>query len=267
MVFTNAQITAFFEAADQMAIPNRTRIQLATEGINHPTDLLEFKKDGLKQIEENLRRPAGRVADPNAGAAGGPPAGATMSTPSFVFGAKSLQRLTAVADIVRYYDACNRPLTAANMQWDPVVRTFQANWEALTNKADKDAPEIPKITKSLPIMKWSEAFVQPPNTLPVLMNNLPYSEANGSVEEELIVLSSHEHPLYRDDNELLYFKLEEATRGTEYAASIRPFQGRKNGRGEFPAIISQFAGPDKWQMKLSRQGACPSYEIQPDTCA
>jgi hypothetical protein len=275
MVLTNAQVTAFFQNADQMAIPARTRVQLATEGIDHPSDLLEFKKDSLKQIAENLRRPSGRIPDPNAGADGGPPVGATISTPPFVLGAKSLQRLITAADIVRYYEACNRPLTAANMQWDPIVRTFQANWEALTTKAGKDAPDTPKITKILTPMKWSEAFVdhlgqvigarhipisylvrtnvEPPNTIPALQANLPYSEINGSIEEELIALAPHDHPLYRDDNEVLYFKLEEATRGTEYAASIRPYQRRKNGRDAFFAIISQFAGPDKWQAELTKQ--------------
>jgi hypothetical protein len=274
MVLTNAQVTAFFQDADQMAIPARTRVQLATEGITHPDDLFEFKKDGLKQIAENMRRPTGRIPDPNAGQPGGPPAGATIPTPPFVLGAKSLQRLIAASDIVRYYAACNRPLTATNLQWVPVVRTFQANWEALTAKADKDVPETPKITKALGVMKWSEAFVDhlgqvigsrkiplsyvvrpdvaPPAPTPPLLTDLPYS-ASRSVEDELILLASHTHPLYRDDNELLYFKIEEATRGTEYAASIRPFQRRKNGRDAFLAIISQFAGPDKWQAELTKQ--------------
>ena len=194
-----------------MAIPARTRVQLATEGINHPDDLLEFKSDGLKQIAENMRRPTGRIPDPNAGQPGGPPLGTTISTPPFVLGAKSQQRLIAAADIVRYYDACGRPLTAANLQWTPVVRTFQANWEALTSKAEKDVPETPKITKALGVMKWSEAFVDhlgqvigarkiplsyvvranvaPVAPIPPLLTDLPYSASN-SVEDELITLAS-----------------------------------------------------------------------------
>ncbi len=54
MVFTAQQLTAFFEAADQMAIPTATRIHLQTEGISTVNDLSEFLAADLKQISENL---------------------------------------------------------------------------------------------------------------------------------------------------------------------------------------------------------------------
>jgi hypothetical protein len=99
MVFTANQVTAFFEEATQMAIPNATRVQLVTEGIATVDDLGEFDDENLKQIAENLRRPSGRVpVDPDA------EDGPTMPTPPFVFGAKSLNRLKAAADLVRYYE-------------------------------------------------------------------------------------------------------------------------------------------------------------------
>ena len=41
-----------------------------------------------------------------------------------------------------------------------------------------------------------------------------------------------------NDNETIYHKMEVATRGTSYAASITPFQRRKDGRGAFMAIKS-----------------------------
>ena len=97
MVFTAQQLAAFFEAEDQMAIPNATRIQLQTEGINTVDDLAEFLAADLKQIGENMRRPSGRIPDPTPGA----PPGATIPQPPFVFGAKSLNRLTVAADLVR----------------------------------------------------------------------------------------------------------------------------------------------------------------------
>jgi hypothetical protein len=50
MVFTNQQITAFFEDADQMALSNRTCVQLAEEGINVVTDLSDFDDTTLKQV-------------------------------------------------------------------------------------------------------------------------------------------------------------------------------------------------------------------------
>ncbi len=44
MVFTAAQITAFFEDGAQMGLSNRMRVYLQGEGITHPDDLLEFVK-------------------------------------------------------------------------------------------------------------------------------------------------------------------------------------------------------------------------------
>ena len=59
MVFTAAQMTAFFENPATMAIPHATRVQLAVEGITTVADLLDFDKDSLDQVANNLRRPGG----------------------------------------------------------------------------------------------------------------------------------------------------------------------------------------------------------------
>jgi hypothetical protein len=121
MVYTAAQLTAFFEEAGQMGIPHETRVQLATEGIVTVDDLSEFDEDNLKQIADNLRRPSGRVPiDPV-----NDPQGPTMSTPAFVFGAKSFNRLKAASDLVRYYETVGRDLTAANTRWDPIIKLSQ----------------------------------------------------------------------------------------------------------------------------------------------
>ena len=85
MVLTANQTTAFLEDADQMAIPNATRIQLQQEGIDTIEDFLDFEDDSLKQIAENLRRPGGRVPNPDPNA----DTGDMIPTPPFVFGAKS----------------------------------------------------------------------------------------------------------------------------------------------------------------------------------
>ena len=60
MVLTAAQTTAFFEDADQMAIPHATAVELQNEGINTVNDLEKFDKDQLDQIAQNIRRPSGR---------------------------------------------------------------------------------------------------------------------------------------------------------------------------------------------------------------
>ena len=70
---------------------------------------------------------------------------------------------------------------------------------------------------------------------------------------ELVARDAHTHKLYRDDNSVVYYHLEEATRGTSYAASIKPFQRGKDGRGAWKALTSQYAGQDKWEAEIKHQ--------------
>ena len=95
---SHGQTAAFFENADQMAIPQATVTELANEGITTVDDLAEFDKDTIDQIASNLRRPAA-VAP----AAGGH---------HFVFGAKLQKRMIVPCELVRFYITVGRPLTA-----------------------------------------------------------------------------------------------------------------------------------------------------------
>ena len=99
MVLTATQVIAFFEAANQIAIPYETRLQLQSEGMLDLNDLVDFDEDSIKSISKNLRRPGGRVPDTTPGAA----VGATVPASPFVFGAKSQIRMAAACDLVRYY--------------------------------------------------------------------------------------------------------------------------------------------------------------------
>ena len=72
---------------------------------------------------------------------------------------------------------------------------------------------------------------QVPGPAPTLAPNQPHSTEHGSVEGELIARASHTLALFRDDNSVVYYQLEEAIRGTSYAASIKPFQRGKDVRG------------------------------------
>ena len=60
-----AQTTTFFEHANQMGIPHTTVMQLHAEGIETVVDLVDFNKDSLQQLADNLRRPGECVPDPN----------------------------------------------------------------------------------------------------------------------------------------------------------------------------------------------------------
>ena len=270
MVFTAAQTAAFFTGANQMAIPNETVAALVNEGITSVDDLIDFDKDSLLQVAESLRKPGDRIPNPDPNAA----PGATIPRPPYTFGAKSHKRLLSACDIVRYYETVGRPTSSQNMQWNPIIRNFAEQWKALKDRKDDDI-DVPKVSRSLPILKWIEAFtdflnrkvgsrtiplayvirenVAVPVLAPALANGRPHSTEHGSVEGELIARASHDHPLYREDNAQVYYLLEEAIRGTSYAPSIKPFQRKKDGRGAVLSVTSQYAGMDKWEAELKRQ--------------
>ena len=264
MVLTAAQTTAFFEHVDQMGIPHVTVLQLQAEGITSVSDLADFNKDSLQQLADNLRCPGGRVPDPNPAAQ----PGSTIPTPPFVFGAKSQRHIAVACDLVNYYKTVGCKLTAANLQWNTVMKNFDIQWTALKEKKGEDSPETSKISKALPVIKWTEAFQDflnrkignqniplayiihdepnPPVVAPPLAPFQPHSIKHGSVEAELMARASHTHALFCNDNSDLYFLLEEETWSTPYAASIKPFQQNRDGEGAWKALTSQYAGKDKW---------------------
>ena len=60
-------------------------VQMQQEGIQSVADLADFDKDSLQQLADNMRKPGGRIPDPDPDAA----EGATIPTPAFTYGAKS----------------------------------------------------------------------------------------------------------------------------------------------------------------------------------
>ena len=62
-----------------MGISNEAVVQLQQEGIMTVDDLVDFDKDTIEQISANLRRPAGRIPDPNPAAAPGAIYNVTMT--------------------------------------------------------------------------------------------------------------------------------------------------------------------------------------------
>ena len=95
-----------------MAIPQETRIQLKTEGMDTPEDLVDFDEDSISKISDNLRRPGGMVPDMTPRAV----AGATIPTPPLTFGAKSQVRLIVACHLERFYKAVDRDTTPTNIR-------------------------------------------------------------------------------------------------------------------------------------------------------
>ena len=149
-----AQTTTFFEHAEQMGIPHTTVVQLQSEGITVVTDLADFDKTSLQQLADNLRCPGGCVLDPNPGT----PPGATIPTPPFIFSAKSQKCIAIACDLVRYYATVGHDHTAANLQWSTIMKNFEIQWTVLKERKGDDSPDVPKISKVFPVIKWMEAF-------------------------------------------------------------------------------------------------------------
>ena len=265
-------ITAFFENPDQMGIPHETVLQLVHEGISDVQDLADFQPDTIDKIAANLRNPATRVADTSDGAA----AGATLALPPFIFSAMSQKKLTIAAELLRYYGLVGRPTTAANILWDPVIKDFQAQWEFMVEKKKKaDAMKVPVITQELSIFKWTNSFedflhrmignnkfplsyvIRKESAVPaigVMAHGTPHSAEHETIEEELRVRASHTGSAFTKDNELVYYFLEEATRGTNYNASVKPFgySRKKDGRAAWFALTKQYCGKDKWEAEIKK---------------
>eukprot|EP00957_Ditylum_brightwellii_P072453 5505950-Ditylum_brightwellii.AAC.1 len=161
-------------------------------------------------------------------------------------------RMLTACGLARFYNDIGRALTPTNMRWD-VVKDFKQQMDALEKRCKEDGPETPKISKALPILKWTESFsdflsrkvgVQTitlsygvrenssrPATIGAQENSKPHSSKYGSIKADLVARASHLHSNYKEDNSQVYYYLEEATRGTQYAALIKPKQRSKDGRG------------------------------------
>ena len=261
MVTAN-QATAFFEDNAQMGIPHATVVQMRNEGILLISDLEEFMKEDIDNLASTLRKT--------------PIPGVTPPV-NYTFGVKSQKRLIVAAEIVRYYVTVGRTITASGMLWNPVLKNFEVQWKSIKERKDRDSPETPKITRNTAVIKWSEVFKDhlhrligyrnialsyvirdsdnTPNPFPARGPNTPHATEYGSIDRELILHAAHGHPTFRVDNEQVYMELETATRGTQYAAAIAPFQRSKNGRSAYLALISQFAGVDKWEAELKAKEA------------
>ena len=153
MVFTAGQTTLFFEDVAQMGIPHATVLQLIEEGIDEVQDLAEFDRDTLTQVADNLRCRGGRNPTQTLLL---PPEQHSLNRLSV--SEQKQKRLLAACNLVRYYVTVDQALTAGNMQLDPVMKNFIVSWKALKDRKDDEAPEDPKIWKTLSIIKWTEAF-------------------------------------------------------------------------------------------------------------
>eukprot|EP00957_Ditylum_brightwellii_P093815 7144094-Ditylum_brightwellii.AAC.2 len=98
---------------------------------------------------------------------------------------------------------------------------------------------MPKISKTLPIIKWPESFanflnrkigvrtiplayvirkeVTAPKPIANRQKDKPHTAKYCSIDGDLVPMASHYHPNYKEDNVKLYYFLKNALCGTSYA--------------------------------------------------
>ena len=292
MVFNALQNTHFFTSNAQMALTVEQRQALRREGLETVQDLIDFKEDELKVAFRNARTgipgtpaipaipavPAvvqdGNVVQAAVPAIAGVP-GIPVINPVPI-PARSTKRLLIASVAFHYYRDTGRAVTPINMHFNNVLREFYIEWKALETMADNETPTLPLLSKNNPPLKWCESFKQylygkfgvrkvpllyllretrevTPEAEDPLQEGKAYG-SSGSILSDLIARLSHDSPLYKSDNATLYTLLEEATRNSTYAPTIKPFARTKNGRDAWFALVTSHVGIDKWE-KIERDNS------------
>ena len=106
-----ASSTTFFTDNAYLGIKPVTRTRLSDEGIDFVDDLVDFDKDAIDSIANNLRRN-------------------TVPPGPYSFGAKVQKRLKEACELVRFYKTVGRNTTLAGMNYT-VIEHFTIQWSAL----------------------------------------------------------------------------------------------------------------------------------------
>ena len=148
MVFTGAQLTAFFENNPQMALNPTQRQRLADEGLALVSDFQDFKEDELEQAYKNMRISIPGVAA-TTDATGNIIAPAIQAIPPCIIPARCILRLKIASIAYQYYINTGREVNSTNMHYSNILRKFHTEWEALKKLSKQDRPDVPVLVKVL----------------------------------------------------------------------------------------------------------------------
>ena len=151
------------------------------------------------------------------------------------------KRIIVAANATRYYTQVGRDITPDNMSWRTLAN-FDMQWKALKKQAKQDDPEVPKLGKQGSILKWIDSkklhlksiigvrdcslayllddTASRATKTPALLADHPYYKELGSIVEELNLYTLHVHPLFAQDNTILYDQIEWGFTGTSYLSAI-----------------------------------------------
>ena len=147
-----------------MVIGHDTVEKLQEEGIKYLDDLEMVDKDFPKQLTDNLNRRGGQI---NVG-------GAMITTPDFKFGAKLQTKLKVASNLVRFYKTVRISIINTMIRWDPIIKYIKQEWEILDNRKGENVSDVPKIRKTLLIIKCTKYFANLLHRI-VVKINIPLS--------------------------------------------------------------------------------------------
>jgi hypothetical protein len=253
---SNVEVASFFKDKDSMNCQTTNAVTaLSAEGITIPEDLIDFEDDDIDNMARNLSK----IPNPN----------------TVRLSAICVKRLKIAAACARFYKSIGRDLSKSNMSYS-VMSIFWKQWQALeSQKKSKDKTEFPKMDRNTSILKWTEAaanafdstigsrtaplsyVLRPdpmrPDPLPPLEAGKPWSTAYGSIRNEMEFCLNHDHPVFDDDNRMIFNILHDALQGTTYGATINPFKRKQDGMGAWRSLNSQHAGKDRWDAEVKRE--------------
>ena len=182
MVWTAVQTRAFWSGANQLNIPANVVTSIANDGITDIDSLEDFYEENLRLIQKR----------------------AIQDDTLDHFGELLFMRLATACHVVRYYKTIGREIEPSMMQWQSTSKNFHHGLKAKQALTDKTPPDIPQISRAMPVMKWAPAFEivmestdetgdflplmyvirkneDPADPAPALLANKPYSQEHGSL--------------------------------------------------------------------------------------
>ena len=145
-------------------------------------------------------------------------------------------------NIMNYYEIVNHKPAESQLRNNTVVNNFKLKFYDIKECKKKEVT-TPQVSQKLYIVCWTEVFLDllsrilGARNIPLafvvrtignedyealfdMMNDACYAEYVMSLEEELIKRSSYSHPLFKEYNAVVSYRLEEATKSMVYSSSI-----------------------------------------------
>ena len=109
-----------------------------------------------------------------------------------------------------------------------------------------------QLSKMVGVQKVALSYIvryepTPPDTLPLLQENLIWSLGNSSTMDELVAYTPHTGPSYEEDNVQVYNLLAKSLARTNDMTSITSHHCRRYGRSAYLDLVTYNMGSEKWE--------------------